>query len=108
MPASLVPPFSMDFPLNIDLFIFLISASFMVFAIYSLYRVNRRRQERRHRDFVLPLQRRRAHRRKASLPARFAWAIRTHLSMFAKPKPTEEAKPKRKPGPRVEYLGGHC
>jgi len=91
--------------MSISLLIFLISGSFILFALYSLYKVDRRgrRGDRRQREFILPTQRRKAHRRRTGSPAHFDWAIRTHVSRFAKPKQTEQLEPKRKPGPQVKY-----
>jgi len=103
--ATLFPLFSLENTMSISLLIFLISDSFILFAFYSLYKADRRRRggDRRQREFILPTQRRKAHRRRTGLAAHFDWAIRTHVSRFAKPKQTEQVEPKRKPGPRVEY-----
>jgi hypothetical protein len=89
--------------MSISIALFLISASFVVFAIYSLYKFDRRKTERRQRKTRLPFQRRKVSRRKTGLTAHFEWAIRHHVARVVRPKPPEPAKPKRKPGPRVEY-----
>ena len=103
--ATLFPLFSLENTMSISLLIFLISDSFILFAFYSLYKADRRRRggDRRQREFILPTQRRKAHRRRTGLAAHFDWAIRTHVSRFAKPKQTEQLEPKRKPGPQVKY-----
>jgi hypothetical protein len=89
--------------MSISLILFLTCAAFVVFAIYSLYKVDRRRWDRRQRKMFLPTQRRKESRRRTGLSAHFGWAMRTHASMFAISKPQAQVLPKRKSGPKVKY-----
>ena len=88
--------------MSFRLLLFLMVASLVLFAIYSLYKFDKRRSDRRQGRLFTPTQRRKVPRRKTGLPAHFVWAMRSHLSRFAKPK--EQFKPKRKPGPKTRYL----
>jgi hypothetical protein len=81
----------------------MVVAAFVLFAIYSLYRFDRRKSDRRRGRLFAPIQRRKVPRRKTGLPAHFDWAMRTHVSMFARPKPQEQVIPKRKPRLEVKY-----
>jgi hypothetical protein len=73
----------------------LMVATLTGFAVYSLYKFDKRRWDRRRGRLFAPIQRRKQGRRRTGLPAHFIWAMRTQLARFAKPK--EQPKPRRRP-----------
>ena len=89
--------------MSISIILCLISAPFIVFAIYSLYKFDRRKLDRRHGKKKRPFQRRKVSRRKTGLTSHIAWAIRNHVARFSSPKPQAQVIPKRIPGPKVKY-----